>query len=175
MFGEALDRLAVAKDVRGQGALLRQGAGRSLAAPGPRRRPSPSASRATRRASRLLLAALKPLAALNQERYPVHQAVLFGLVRLADKTCKACEDKLTEQIERDEKAVRLPGARGLLAETRVALAIIQNTEPGAASARAKAAAAAAADATPAPAKGKDGKASVKASKGKKAARKGKKG
>ena len=78
----------------------------------------------------MLLGALKPLTALPQDRYPVHQAMLFGLVRLADKTCKACEDKLTEQIERDEKAVRLPGARGLLAETRVALAIIQNKQPG---------------------------------------------
>ena len=78
----------------------------------------------------MLLGALKPLTSLPQERYPVHQAMLFALVRLADKTCKPCEDKLTKQIERDEKAVRLPGARGLLAETRVALAIIQNTEPG---------------------------------------------
>ena len=79
----------------------------------------------------MLLGALRPLLTLSQDRYPVHQAMLFGLARLADKTCKDCEDKLTKQIERDEKAVRLPGARSLLAETRVALAQIQNAEPGA--------------------------------------------
>jgi hypothetical protein len=67
----------------------------------------------------------------------VHQAVLLLIVNLADKTCSECEDKLLKQIERDEKAVRLPGARGLLAETRVALAMIQNTEPGAAAAKKK--------------------------------------
>jgi hypothetical protein len=78
----------------------------------------------------MLLGAMKPLTSLPQDRYSVHQALLFGLVQLADKTCKPCEDKLTEQIERDEKAVRLPGARGLLAETRVTLAVIQNKEPG---------------------------------------------
>jgi hypothetical protein len=37
-----------------------------------------------------------------------------------------CEEKLLKQIERDEQAVRLPGARDLLGETRVALAVIQN-------------------------------------------------
>ena len=69
----------------------------------------------------------------------MHQAILFALTRVADKSCKECEDKLLKQIERDEKAVRLPGARGLLGETRVALAVIQNNEPGRA-ARAAAAA-----------------------------------
>jgi hypothetical protein len=33
---------------------------------------------------------------------------------------------LQKQIERDETAVRLPGARDLLGETRVTLAVIQN-------------------------------------------------
>jgi len=37
---------------------------------------------------------------------------------------------LDTQIERDEKAVRLPGARDLLGETRVTAAIIQNKGPG---------------------------------------------
>jgi hypothetical protein len=74
----------------------------------------------------LLLAALKPVATLPQERYPVHLAILYSLTRLGSKSCAACEDKLNKQIERDEKAVRIPGARDLLAETRVALAVIQN-------------------------------------------------
>ncbi|MEO5767396.1 MAG: hypothetical protein ABIS92_03515, partial [Polyangia bacterium] len=33
-----------------------------------------------------------------------------------------------KQIERDEKATRIPGARDLLGETRVALAVIQNKD-----------------------------------------------
>ena len=49
-----------------------------------------------------------------------------SLARLATKDCAACIDKLDKQIERDEKAVRIPGARDLLGETRVTLAIIQN-------------------------------------------------
>jgi hypothetical protein len=51
---------------------------------------------------------------------------LQSLTKLADASCKECEDKLLKQIERDEQAVRLPGARDLLGETRVALAVIQN-------------------------------------------------
>ena len=139
-FGEALDRMQVAKECGDKLDCL----GKALA--------DPAAPRAEKAAFAIgfsgnkdgiprLLGALKPLAALGQERYSVHQAVLFALVRLADKTCKPCEEKLREQIERDEKAVRLPGARGLLAETRVALAVIQNTDPGEAAARAKASAA----------------------------------
>jgi len=57
---------------------------------------------------------------------PVHQAILQSLTKLADASCKLCEEKLLKQIERDEQAVRLPGARDLLGETRVALAVIQN-------------------------------------------------
>jgi len=167
VFGEALDRLQVARECAGQLACL----GKFLG--------DPSAARAEKAAFAigfsgdkagipLLLGALKPLTSLPQERYPVHQAILFGLVQLGDKGCKVCEDKLGEQIERDEKAQRLPGARGLLAETRVALAIIQNTEPGAAEARHKARASGG-DAAPVAvaAKGKAGKAKKPAKKGKK--------
>ncbi len=76
----------------------------------------------------LLLAALKPIAAMTAERFPVHQAILFSLSRLGTKDCAACIDKLEKQIERDEKAVRIPGARDLLGETRVTLAIIENRD-----------------------------------------------
>ena len=58
----------------------------------------------------------------------MHQAILFALTRLGSKSCQACEDKLNKQIERDEKAVRIPGAKDLLGETRVALAIIENKD-----------------------------------------------
>jgi HEAT repeat protein len=74
----------------------------------------------------LLLGALKPLASMGQERFPVHQAILFALTRLGSRSCQACVEKLDKQIERDEKATRIPGARDLLGETRVALAVIQN-------------------------------------------------
>jgi HEAT repeat protein len=76
----------------------------------------------------LLLGALKPLASINQERFPVHMALLYALTRLAPRNCKECIDKLDKQIERDEKAVRIPGARDLLGETRVTEAIIQNRD-----------------------------------------------
>jgi hypothetical protein len=78
----------------------------------------------------MLLGAFKPLASINQERFPVHMALLYALTRLAPKGCKECVDKLDKQIERDEKAVRIPGARDLLGETRVTEAIIQNNPPG---------------------------------------------
>ena len=76
----------------------------------------------------LLLAAMKPIAAMSAERFPVHQAILFSLSRLGTKDCKDCIDKLEKQIERDEKAVRIPGARDLLGETRVTMAIILNRD-----------------------------------------------
>src|SRR5205085_8782352 len=78
----------------------------------------------------LLLAAMKPITTMAQDRYPVHQAILFGLARLGTKDCKECVEKLDAQIARDEKAVRLPGARDLLGETRVTEAIIQNKGAG---------------------------------------------
>jgi HEAT repeat protein len=78
----------------------------------------------------LLLAAMRPITMMTQDRYPVHQAILFGLARLGTRECKDCIDKLDKQIAHDETAVRLPGARDLLGETRVTEAIIQNQGPG---------------------------------------------
>jgi HEAT repeat protein len=78
----------------------------------------------------LLLAAMKPITTMTPEHYPVHQAILFSLARLANKDCTTCFEALDKQIERDEKAVRIPGARDLLGETRVTEAVIQNKGPG---------------------------------------------
>lgn len=115
----------------------------------------------------LLLGALKPLSSIGPERFPVHQAILYALTRLGSKSCTACFDKLEKQIERDEKAIRIPGARDLLGETRVTMAVIQNKDsasPAVASAVGETHAAA--DLPPA---GKAGKKSAKA--GKKKAKK----
>ena len=73
---------------------------------------------------------MKPITMMSQDRYPVHQAILFGLARLGTRECKDCIDKLDKQIAHDETAVRLPGARDLLGETRVTEAIIQNQGAG---------------------------------------------
>jgi HEAT repeat protein len=73
----------------------------------------------------LLLGALKPIASLKHERFLVHQAILYALGQLADKSCTECVEKLNGQIEKDEKsALRIPGAGDLLGETRVVLARI---------------------------------------------------
>jgi HEAT repeat protein len=112
----------------------------------------------------LLLGAMKPITTMSVDRFPVHQAILFALARLGTKDCAACIEKLDKQIERDEKAVRIPGARDLLGETRVTEAIILNN--GAASAAMEAAPAAAAEPQAAAPKGKAGKA-AKAKGGKK--------
>jgi hypothetical protein len=117
----------------------------------------------------LLLAAMKPITTMVPERYPVHQAILFALARLGTRDCKECINKLDKQIERDEKAVRLPGARDLLGETRVTAAIIMNK--GAADAAEPAAEAPATEAA-APIPTAKGKAKVKPAKASKA--KGKK-
>jgi hypothetical protein len=74
----------------------------------------------------LLLAAMKPITTMTPDHYPVHQAIMFSLGRLANKDCSTCVEALDKQIERDEKAVRIPGARDLLGETRVTEAVIQN-------------------------------------------------
>jgi len=111
----------------------------------------------------ILLGAMKPITTMIPERYPVHQAILFALARLGTKDCKECIEKLDKQIERDEKAVRLPGARDLLGETRVTEAIIMNK--GANDAIAPTEAPAAEEAAPAPA-AKGGK-KAKPAKGKK--------
>ena len=84
-------------------------------------------------------------------------ALLYALTRLAPKNCKECIDKLDKQIERDEKAVRIPGARDLLGETRVTEAIIQNKDDSAMPAAAQSDEAAAAPAEEKPAKGGKGK------------------
>jgi len=127
-FGMALDRMLVAKEC-----------GNDLACYG-KKLNDPQWTRAEKAAFAigfsgdagkgvpLLLGALKPLASINQERFPVHMALLYALTRLAPKNCKECIDKLDKQIERDEKAVRIPGARDLLGETRVTEAIIQNKD-----------------------------------------------
>jgi len=127
-FGMALDRMLVAKEC-----------GNDLACYG-KKLNDPSWTRAEKAAFAigfsgdadkgvpLLLGALKPLASINQERFPVHMALLYALTRLAPKNCAACVDKLDKQIERDEKAIRIPGARDLLGETRVAEAIIQTKD-----------------------------------------------
>jgi HEAT repeat protein len=125
-FGEALDRMQVAKecgdDIKCYGKALND----------------PSWTRAEKAAFYigfsgkpaeglpLLLSALKPVASLGQERYPVQQAILQSFSRLANKHDKTVIEALEKQIERDENAVRLPGARDLLGETRVTLAVIQN-------------------------------------------------
>jgi len=124
-FGEALDRMQVAKKCGGDLACYAKLLN------------DPSWTRAEKAAFAigfsgdkkgipLLLSALRPIAAMPSDRQPVHQAILYALTRLANKGCAECESKLLQQIDRDEKAVRLPGARDLLAETRVALAVIQN-------------------------------------------------
>ena len=126
IFGEALDRMQVAKDCDKDLDCYAKALN------------DPSWTRAEKAAFAIgfsgdaakgvpiLLNALKPVASLPQLRYPVHQAILQSLTKLADASCKMCEEKLLKQIERDEQAVRLPGARDLLGETRVALAVIQN-------------------------------------------------
>ena len=124
-FGEALDRLQVAKECGGNLACY----GKILNDPS-----WPRAEKAAfaigfsgdKKGIPLLLAAMKPVASIQPERFPVHMAILYSLTRLGSKSCTDCEERLLKQIERDEKAVRIPGARDLLAETRVALAVIQN-------------------------------------------------
>ena len=116
----------------------------------------------------LLLASMKPISTMVPERYPVHQAILFALARLGTKDCKECIEKLDKQIERDEKAQRIPGARDLLGETRVTEAIIQTRVRGRradAAPVAVAEEAAAAEPTAKGGKGKGGKAKPAKAKG----------
>lgn len=125
-FGEALDRMQVAKECGDKIDCY----GKHLS--------DPSWTRAEKAAFWIgfsgnakqgvpfLLGALKPVASLTPERFPVHQAILQSLARLANKNDKDVLDALDKQIDRDETAVRIPGARDLLGETRVTLAVIQN-------------------------------------------------
>jgi HEAT repeat protein len=157
IFGLALDRMQVANEC-----------GEDVACYG-KKLEDPSWTRAekaafaigfsgdAKRGIPLLLAAMKPITTMSPDHYPVHQAILFSLSRLGNKDCAACFEKLDKQIERDEKAVRIPGARDLLGETRVTEAVIQNK--GANEVAEKAAPAPAEDAVAsAEPKGKKGKA-----------------
>ncbi len=153
VFGLALDRMLVAEECDQDVACY----GKKLGDPSWSRAEKAAFAIAfsgdAKRGIPLLLAAMKPITTMQPERYPVHQAILFALARLGDKNCTACIDKLDKQIERDEKAVRIPGARDLLGETRVTEAIIQNNPPGGVAPPPAPAAAAPEEAAPAP-KGK---------------------
>ena len=127
-FGEALDRMQVAKECQSDLACY----GKKLSDLS-----WPRAEKAAfyigfagdaKKGIPLLLAALKPIASMSAERFPVHQAMLQSLARLATKNDKDVIEKLEKQIERDEQAGRIPGARDLLGEERVALAVIQNKD-----------------------------------------------
>ena len=112
----------------------------------------------------LLLAAMKPMAAMSAGALPGAPGdPLLAVAPRHQGAARTCIDKLEKQIERDEKAVRIPGARDLLGETRVTLAIIQNNGSGGDVIAAAAAAPAAVEETDIPAptkgKGKAGKAS----------------
>jgi HEAT repeat protein len=126
VFGMALDRMQVAKECDQDLACY----GKALNDPSWTRAEKAAFAIAfsgnAKQGLPLLLAAMKPITTMAQERYPVHQAILFGLARLGTRDCKECIEKLDKQIAQDEKAVRLPGARDLLGETRVTEAIIQN-------------------------------------------------
>ena len=171
VFGSALDRLQVANECdRDLGCY-----GKKLNDPSWERSEKAAFAIAfsgdSKKGVPLLLSAMKPITTMIPERYPVHQAILFALARLGTKDCKECIEKLDKQIERDEKAVRLPGARDLLGETRVTAAIIMNKGTGDA-AEPAGEAPAPEEAAPAPAaKGGKGKAKpakpAKAAKGKK--------
>ena len=171
VFGSALDRLQVANECdRDLGCY-----GKKLNDPSWERSEKAAFAIAfsgdSKKGVPLLLSAMKPITTMIPERYPVHQAILFALARLGTKDCKECIEKLDKQIERDEKAVRLPGARDLLGETRVTAAIIMNKGMGDA-AEPAGEAPAPEEAAPAPAaKGGKGKAKpakpAKAAKGKK--------
>jgi HEAT repeat protein len=126
VFGEALDRMQVAKECGDKIDCY----GKHLSDPSWTRAEKAAFwigfSGNAKQGVPLLLSALKPVASLSQDRYPVQQALLQSLTRLATKNDKAVIEALEKQIERDENAVRLPGARDLLGETRVTLAVIQN-------------------------------------------------
>ena len=166
VFGMALDRMQVAKECGDNLACY----GKTLTDPSWTRAEKAAFALAfsgnAKQALPLLLAAMKPITMMAQDRYPVHQAILFGLARLGTKDCKECVDKLDAQIARDEKAVRLPGARDLLGETRVTEAIIQNQGAGDLAPAATAAATVAdASADMPTGKAKGGKKAAKAGKG----------
>ncbi len=126
IFGEALDRMQVAKECKKDIACY----GKHLSDPSWTRAEKAAFwigfSGDAKRGLPLLVGALKPVASLTPDRFPVHQAILQSLARLANRNDKNVIDALEKQIDRDETAVRIPGARDLLGETRVTLAVIQN-------------------------------------------------
>jgi HEAT repeat protein len=126
VFGEALDRMQVAKACKDKIECY----GKFLTDPSwPRAEKAAfwiGFSNNPKEGLPLLLGALKPVATLTQDRLPVHQAILQALARLANKNDQAVIQALENQIDRDENAVRLPGARDLLGEARVTLAVIRN-------------------------------------------------
>jgi HEAT repeat protein len=126
VFGEALDRMQVAKECGDKIDCY----GKYLSDPSWTRAEKAAFwigfSGNAKQGIPLLLSAMKPVASLKPERFPVHQALLQSLARLANKNDKEVLDALDKQIDRDEAAVRIPGARDLLGETRVTLAVIQN-------------------------------------------------
>jgi len=130
VFGMALDRMQVAKECKDDINCY----GKTLNDPSWTRAEKAAFAIAfsnnAKQGLPLLLGAMKPITTMAQDRYPVHQAILFGLTRLGTRECKECIDKLSAQVAKDEKAVRLPGARDLLGETRVAAAIIENQGAG---------------------------------------------
>ena len=126
VFGEALDRMQVAKECGDKIECY----GKHLSDPSWTRAEKAAFyigfSGDAKRGLPLLLGALKPVASLSPDRFPVHQALLQALARLANKNDKNVIDALEKQIDRDETSIRIPGARDLLGETRVTLAVIQN-------------------------------------------------
>jgi len=126
VFGEALDRMQVAKACEDKIECY----GKFLTDPSWTRAEKAAFwigfSNNPKQGLPLLLGALKPVATLTQDRFPVHQAILLALARLANKNDQSVIEALENQIDRDENAVRLPGARDLLGETRVTLAVVRN-------------------------------------------------
>ena len=79
----------------------------------------------------LLVDGMSPIATLPKWAFPPYRAVLFGLRLLGDKTSTDCLAKLDRMIERDEDAVRLPGAvdaLDLLGEERITVALMRRKE-----------------------------------------------
>ena len=172
VFGMALDRMQVAKECDQDLACY----GKKLNDPSWERSEKAAFAIAfsgnAKQGLPLLLAAMKPITTMVPERYPVHQAILFALARLGTRECAECINKLDKQIERDEKATRIPGAKDLLGETRVTEAIIQNRGAGDAASDAAAAKEPIATAEPADAGGGKGKAGKSKGKGGKQAKAG---
>ena len=127
VFGMALDRMQVAKEC-----------GDDLACYG-KKLNDPSWTRAEKAAFAIALLGQRQAGAAAAARGDEadHHAWRRSATRCTRRSCsrwrasgrrtaRTCIDKLDKQIERDEKAVRIPGARDLLGETRVTEAIIQN-------------------------------------------------